>query len=96
MTNTSIAKVVKALRGLLQWLEQTDFNERVREIIRELEDPEINAFELQQLKKELSTENLFHPKCLGDVYVSGFVGDGTAFAWWNYLNSVAEICQSNL
>lgn len=96
MTNIGISKVVEALRELLQWLERTDFNERVREIIRELEDPDINAFELQKLKKELSTENLFHPKCLGDVYVPGFAGDGTAFAWWNYLNSVAEICRRNL
>ncbi len=93
---TDIPKVIEALRELLQWLEQTNFNERVSEIIHELEDHEINAFKLQQPKKELSTENLFHPKCLGDVYVPGFAGDGTAFAWWNYLNSVAEICQRNL
>ena len=93
---TDIPKVIEALKGLLHWLERTNFNERVSEIIRELEDPEINAFELQQLKKELSTKNLFHPKCLGDVYVPGFAGDGTAFAWWNYLDSVAEICQRNL
>lgn len=25
-----------------------------------------------------------------------FIGDGTTYAWWNYLIQVADICQKNL
>ncbi len=93
---TDVSKIIEALNELLRWLEHTNYSERVNGIIQRLEAPDTSAFELQQLKKEISTENLFHPKCLGDVYVPDFIGDGTPFAWWNYLYSVAEICQKNL
>lgn len=93
---TDVSKVVEALNELTRWLEHTSYSEHIREIIRRLEAPDTSASELRQLKSELSTENLFHLKCLGDVYVPDFSGDGTPYAWWNYLYSVAEICQKNL
>ena len=70
--------------------------ERVNKIIGELEKPDISEQQLQALKFELSTKMLFHPKYLGDIYVPDFIGDGSAYAWWNYLEGVAEICQGNL
>ena len=37
-----------------------------------------------EVLKEFLTKMLFHPKYLGDIYASDFVGDGSTYAWWNY------------
>lgn len=89
--------VIQTLQELSGWLEGSKHNqEKIKEIIAELESPDIDELKLQQLKFMLSTKMLFHPKWLGDVYVPNFVGDGTPFAWSNYLSRVADICQENL
>lgn len=93
----NIPVVIEALKELSYWLGDSKLNkERVTQIINELENPNISMQQLQKLKFELSTKMLFHPKCLGDICVQDFVGDGSAYAWWNYLEKVAEICQKNL
>lgn len=91
-----IPKVIKTLEELSKWLEGMECAERVNKIIRELEDPHLDSAELARIKQQLSTKDLFNVRALGDVYVPDFVGDGTTYAWWNYLGSVADICQSNL
>ncbi len=93
----NIPVVIKTLKELSNWLDCSKSNqEKLYEIIDELEDPELTEFRLQQLKFELSTKMSFHPKCFGDIYVPGFIGDGTPNAWINYLAHVADICQNNL
>lgn len=93
----NIPVVIQALRELSVWLECSRENQEVViKVIKELEKPNIGEVELKQLKRQLSKEILFHPKCLGDLYISTFTGDGTAFAWWNYLSQIADICQKNL
>ena len=93
----NIPVVIEALKELSDWLDGSKSNqERVNSIIGELENPNISEQQLQELKFELSTKMLFHPKYLGDIYVPDFVGDGSVYAWWNYLAEVAEICQVNL
>ena len=93
----NIPVVIKTLKELSVWLDSSRSNqERLCKIINELEDSTITEFRLQQLKFELSTKILFHPKCFGDIYIPDFIGDGTPFAWENYLAQVAEICQKNL
>ncbi|MDE6064991.1 MAG: hypothetical protein K2G20_10490 [Lachnospiraceae bacterium] len=93
----NIPVVVEALKELSDWLDDSKSNqERVNRIIGELENRNISEQQLQELKFELSTKMLFHPKYLGDIDVPDFVGDGSAYAWWNYLAEVAEICQVNL
>lgn len=89
--------VVQTLQELSCWLEGSKQNqEKIEEIIAELANPDIDELKLQQLKFKLSTKMLFHPKWLGEVYVPNFVGDGTPFAWSNYLSRIADICQENL
>lgn len=89
--------VIQTLDELSCWLECSKQNQdKIIEIIKELEKTNINEFRLDQLREQLSTKILFHPKCLGDIYVSNFIGDGTICAWQNYLNHVADICQKNL
>lgn len=93
----NIPLVIKTLKELSVWLDSARANqERLYEIINELEISELTEFRLQQLKSELSTNMLFHPKCFGDIYVPDFTGDGTPFAWQNYLARIAEVCQKNL
>lgn len=91
-----IPKVIETLKELSNWLSGMECAERVNRIIRALEDPDIGSSELAMIKKQLSTADLFNVRALGDIYVPGFVGDGTTYAWWNYLGCVAEICQNNL
>lgn len=93
----NIPMVIQTLKELYVWLDGSRSNqERLYKIINELEASELTEYRLKQLKYELSTKVLFHPKCFGDIYVPDFIGDGTPFAWGNYLAQVAEICQNNL
>lgn len=92
-----ISLVLQELKGLSAWLKDSEPNrEIVDKIVEELERGEPDAHRAEQLKLMLSTKMLFHPKWLGDVCVSGFVGDGTACAWMNYLSHIADVCQNNL
>ena len=90
----NIPIVISTLKEVSGWINNS--SEQLNKIIDELENSELSEFRLNQLRYELSTKMLFHPKCLGDYYVPDFVGDGTPFAWGNYLCHVAEICQNNL
>ena len=92
----NIPRVVETLKELSNWLDGMECAERVNKIIRELDKPNIDGTELSRIKRQLSTKDLFNVRALGDIYVPDFVGDGTTYAWWNYLGSVAEICQNNL
>lgn len=93
----NIPVVIKTLRELSAWLEGSRSNqEKIDKIINELEAFKLTEYRLQQLKFQLSTKMLFHPKYFGDIYVPHFVGDGTTYAWLNYLVQVAEVCQKNL
>ena len=93
----SISVVIDTLKELSNWLSGSPINqEKVNEIIRKLERSDITASELKEIKFQLSAKMMFHPKWLGDVYVPGFVGDGTGWAWYHYLDQVAKVCQSNL
>ena len=93
----NIPVVITTLRELSTWLDCSKSNqERIDKIINELEASELTEYRLQQLKTQLSAKILFHPKCFADIYVPDFVGDGTPFAWPNYLAQVAEVCQKNL
>ena len=65
---------------------------RVEQIIEELNRPDLSAFQRRHIKRELSKDILFHPKCLGDHYIEDFKGD----AWWDYLCGIEAICQRNL
>lgn len=91
-----IPKVIETLKELSNWLSGMECAKRVNGIIRALETPNIGSSELARIKGQLSTKDLFNVRALGDVYVPDFVGDGTTYAWWNYLGEVAEICQENL
>lgn len=93
----NIPVVIDALEELAYWLCESKLNQKkVRELITALKRPDITEGELQKIKYELSKEMLFHPKWLGDVYVSGFPEDGTGWAWLNYLTQVEQLCQLNL
>ena len=90
----NIPLVIKTVKKLSVWLDCSKPNqERLNKIINELENSELTEYRLQQLRFELSSKMLFHPKCLGDIYVPGF---GSNIAWQNYLDRVANICQKNL
>ena len=65
---------------------------RVEKVIEKLNRPNLNEFQLRQIKHELSKEVLFHPKCLGDFHVEDF----KEADWWDYLCIVEDICQHNL
>ena len=92
----NIQSVILALEELAGWLDGFRFQQEINEIIDQLKHGSLNEWEYQKIKRRLSPEALFHPKCLGDIYVPDFVGDGTSYAWWNYLSSVAKICQNNI
>lgn len=92
-----ISLVIRTLKELSGWLDGfSDFQQRVNKTIDRLESGPLNEFERRKIKRELSHEVLFHPKCLGDIYVPDFPADGTSYPWWNYLSKVAKICQENL
>lgn len=64
----NIPVVIQALRELSVWLECSRENQEVViKVIKELEKPNIGEVELKQLKRQLSKEILFHPKCLGET-----------------------------
>lgn len=90
----NIPLVVSTLKEVSGWINNS--SEQLNKIIDELENSELTDFRLNQLRYELSTKWLFHPKWLGDMYVPDFIGDGTPVAWGNYMAQVAEICQNNL
>lgn len=93
----NIPIVIQSLNELACWLECSKQNQDIiHEIIKELEMPNINELKLRQLRVKLSTKMLFNPKWMGEIYVPNFDGDGTPFAWSNYLSQVADICQRNL
>ena len=91
-----IQSVILALEELAGWLDGFSFQQEINEIIDQLRCGSLNEWECQKIKSRLSSESLFHPKCLGDIYIPDFVGDGTSYAWWNYLSCIAKICQNNL
>ena len=91
----NIPIVIQTLKELSNWLEGPN-KDKITEIIKELENTDINEYRSRQLKYQLSTKMLFAPKCLGDLHIPNFVGDGSAYAWYNYLNRIADICQKNL
>ncbi len=92
-----IGLVIRTLTELSGWLENDPAREGIENIIGRLEHyPALSREELEKIKHMLSREMLFHIRWLGDRVVPGFVGDGTTYAWWNYLLKIAEICQENL
>ena len=86
--------VVKALEMLSVLLDEPAPTRRkqIDQIIAELKDPSINGFRIGQLKRKLSMDILFHPKCLGEIIVPGLISE----EWGDYLSGLAEICQNNL
>ena len=93
----NIPIVVQMLKELSGWLEDSKPNQEViHKIINELECSDLSEHRLQQLKFQLSSKMLFHPKWLGDVYIPDFVGDRSTFAWSKYLAQIEDICQENL
>lgn len=92
----NIPKVIEVLKEVSDFLAEGSYREIVDGVIRELEKPDIGDLEVRQLKAKLSKDYLFNIKYLGEAYAPNFAGDGTSYAWWNYLYSAAEICQNNL
>ena len=88
----NVEAVITVLRELSGWLADSVMQKRIEQIIGELSQPNLSVFRLQQIKRELSKEVLFHPKCLGDVHIEHFRGE----VWWDYLCSIEEICQRSL
>lgn len=88
----NIEVVITALRELSGWLVGSEMQKRVNEVIDKLQQPDLSELQLRKIKRELSKEVLFHPKCLGDFYVEDFKGK----TWWDYLCSIEEICQRSL
>lgn len=86
--------VLSALQELSGWIGPDDTLERAMEQVERYD--ELSLPELEKLKRTLSHDGMFHIKWLGDRWVLGFVGDGTAYAWWNYLSKIADICQKDL
>lgn len=89
---SNIEPVISALQELSGWLASSEMQKRVEQIIEELNRPDLSAFQRRQIKRELSKDILFHPKCLGDFYIEDFKGD----AWRDYLCGIEAICQRNL
>lgn len=89
--------VMSTLKELSSWLGTYPARQEIENIIGRLEHyPALSREELETIKRMLSREMLFHVRWLGDIDVPGFVGDGTTYAWWNYLGEIADICQNNL
>ena len=88
--------VIRALEELSGWLTGFAFQQEIDDIIDRLRRGPLSEWERKKLRQRLSGQVLFHPKCMGDIYVPDFVGDGTSYAWWNYLSGIAKICQNNL
>lgn len=90
-------EVIAALTELQNWLKaHNGFYSQIGEIISQLKNPPLTDFQRQKIRHELSGELLFHPKCLGDVYVKDFPRDGTSFPWGNYLDKICRLCQEKL
>ena len=85
--------VVAALEELSAYLEYGGHKEEIDGIIEELKGSEMSEMRRRQVKFRLSSKVLFHPKCLGDVYVPKFPDYG---AWMDYLAKIEGICQDNL
>ena len=88
--------VIRALEELSGWLTGFAFQQEIDDIIDRLRRGPLSEWERKKIRQRLSGQVLFHPKCMGDIYVPDFVGDGTSYAWWNYLSGIAKICQNNL
>lgn len=89
--------VIRTLKDLSGWLAGSPCDQKkIDDIAARLEGPPLSEEERGKIKHLLSRDMLFHVRWLGDVDVPGFTGDGTAYAWWNYLSKIAEICQKNL
>lgn len=90
-------EIIEALTELKRWLKGHDgFCAQIDEIISVMKRAPLTDYQKNKLKRELSGELLFHPKCLGDVYVKDFPRDGTSFSWSNYLDKVCRLCQEKL
>ncbi len=92
-----IELVIRTLKELLSWVGTYPARRDIERILSQLERwPSLSAAERKEIKHMLSCDMLFHVRWLGDIDVPGFVGDGTTYAWWNYLSGIAELCQKNL
>ena len=90
-------EVIAALTELQSWLKGHDgYYGQIGKIISQLKDTNLTEFQRRKIKSELSMQNLFHVKCLGDVYVEDFPRDGTGAPWFNYLDKVCRLCQEKL
>ncbi len=90
-------EVIAALTELQNWLKgHSGYYDQIGNIISQLKNPPLTDFQRQKMKYELSTNILFHVKCLGDVYVKDFPKDGTGATWFNYLDKVCRLCQEKL
>ncbi|MBD5080835.1 MAG: hypothetical protein HDT44_03610 [Ruminococcaceae bacterium] len=90
-------EVIGALTELQNWLKgHSGYYDQIENITSQLKDPNLTDFQRQKIKSELSMRNLFHVKCLGDVYVKDFPKDGTGAPWFNYLDKVCKLCQEKL
>ena len=90
-------EVIAALTELQSWLKgHSGYYDQIGNIISQLISPPLTDFQRRKIKSELSMRNLFHVKCLGDVYVEDFPKDGTGAAWFNYLDKVCRLCQEKL
>ena len=89
--------VIAALTELQNWLKgHSDYYDQIGNIISQLKNPPLTDIQRQKIKYELSTNMLFHVKCLGDVYVENFPKDGTGATWFIYLDKVCRLCQEKL
>lgn len=91
MDTQSVIKALEVLSTILNDPAPTR-RKQIDKIIAKLKDPSINGIQIGQLKRELSKDILFHPKCLGEIIVPGF----TSEEWGDYLSGLAEICQNDL
>lgn len=87
-----IQTLVCRLRRLAYWLRDSKkAKQLVLDAASELEQGGLTDFRRRQLRHLLSSEMLFHPKWLGDLYIPDFEGD-----WWVYLSELAAFCQQVL
>ncbi|MGN0607950.1 MAG: hypothetical protein ACI4J6_01990 [Oscillospiraceae bacterium] len=92
------AELISKLEELCCWLDKNSspYSDDVRKIICELQDEDMNEYRRNRIRHELSGEILFHPKCLGDVYIKDFPKDGTNYPWHNYLYAICSLAQEAL
>jgi len=91
-TNTEL--VLRALEEVAGWVGPGSSLDALMEQVAHYD--RLTPQQRSRVKFSLSRDGLFHIRALGDRDVPGFVGDGTAYAWWNYLGKIADICQQNL